>query len=102
MSLLRGLVLGLGTVLLAGGAVAAAVGAPPPSVIAPISMGLLILLGTLLERRRYKQILDTPPTGLGWALTGERFTDEASGDIVAVYCEARTGERRYVRVGRAA
>ena len=59
---------------------------------------LLLLAGTLFERRRYKRLLTEPP-GADWSPTSERFIDPASGAEVMVYFNARTGARSYVRTG---
>jgi hypothetical protein len=56
--------------------------------------GLVILLGTVFERWRYRRI-EQPPEG-PWQLTGERFLDPSSGEPVEVMFDPRTGERRYV------
>jgi hypothetical protein len=55
----------------------------------------ILLLGLLFERYVYKPIRNEPP-GLGWDRTAERFADPRSGQIVAVYYNPQTGERRYV------
>ncbi len=56
--------------------------------------GVLILVGTLLERSRYKA-LETRG-GPGWTPTPERFIDDETGKPVTVYVNA-AGERRYVQ-----
>jgi hypothetical protein len=52
------------------------------------------LLAILIERSRYKKILDHPP-GDGWKASSERFIDPASGRAVTVW-EDRSGRRAYV------
>ena len=46
-----------------------------------------------------RQALDAPP-GQDWSLTGERFLDPQSGEMLDVWYCARTGERAYVRSRR--
>ena len=57
--------------------------------------GVLLFIGLILERWRYKPLSDASP-GLGWAMTDERFVDPETGKTVTVYFNATTGERRYV------
>lgn len=92
--MLRAFVLALGAVLAACGAVALLLGACPPAFVFGF-WGVLILLGTLYERNRYKA-LETAQPGDGWTATLEKFIDEESGAPVTVYINA-AGERRYVR-----
>jgi len=71
-----------------------------PSVLPALTpgvMGVLILLGTLFERFRYRRLADAPP-GPGWADTGERFRDPETDAQVAVYFHPQSGTRRYVRL----
>jgi hypothetical protein len=56
--------------------------------------GVIILIGTLFERWRYRRI-EKPPQG-DWQQTGEQFIDPSTGDPVEVMFNPRTGERRYV------
>jgi len=58
--------------------------------------GFVVVLGVVFERRRYKPILETSP-GPGWVPTAERFVDEATGAVVVVHYNPRTGQRAYVR-----
>jgi hypothetical protein len=59
-----------------------------------LAIGVIVLIGTLFERWRYRHI-EEPPDG-GWQRTGEQFIDPSSGDPVEVMFDPRTGERRYV------
>jgi hypothetical protein len=68
-------------------------GRPGPGAYA-LGCGVLIGLGTLFERWRYRAN-DTPP-GAGWEPTGERFEDPESGKPVQVFYNRQSGERRYV------
>jgi hypothetical protein len=56
--------------------------------------GVVVLIGTLLERWRYRRI-EEPPKGQ-WQRTGEKFLDPSTGDPIEVMFDPRTGERRYV------
>ena len=93
--MLRSFVLAVGIVLLVIG-LAALISAKPSVAIACLVWGGLIVIGILFERRIYKRIANTPPTGPGWTRTDERFVDEKSGKTITVYVKAATGERAYV------
>ena len=56
--------------------------------------GVIILIGTLFERWRYRRIEESPKGP--WQRTGEQFLDPSTGDPVEVMFDPRTGERRYV------
>jgi hypothetical protein len=71
--------------------VACGVHAPGWQVLAT---GVIVLIGTLLERWRYRRI-EEPPSD-HWQRTGEQFIDPSTGDPVEVMFDPRTGERRYV------
>ena len=59
-----------------------------------LAMGVIVLIGTLFERWRYRRI-EEPPTG-DWQQTGEEFIDPSTGNPVEVMFDPHTGERRYV------
>ncbi len=59
-----------------------------------LGVGVIVLIGTLFERWRYRRI-EAPPEG-DWQRTGEQFIDPSSGDPVEVMFDPRTGERRYI------
>jgi hypothetical protein len=59
-----------------------------------LAVGVIVLIGTLFERWRYRRI-EAPPSG-HWQRTGEQFIDPSTGDPVEVMFDPRTGERRYV------
>jgi hypothetical protein len=59
-----------------------------------LTAGVIVLIGTLFERWRYRRIEKRP--GGPWQQTGEQFLDPTSGDHVEVMFDPRTGERRYV------
>ena len=58
--------------------------------------GVLLLLGTLFERWRYRA--NASREGEGWVATEERFVDPESGKLMQVYYQASSGERRYEAV----
>ena len=59
-----------------------------------LSGGLIVLVGTVYERWRYRHRDERPDRS--WEATGERFIDPSTGDPVEVFFDPRTGERRYV------
>jgi hypothetical protein len=66
----------------------------------PLQWPLLVwtgvaLAGILFERGRYGAARSRP-TGDAWGETPERFFDDASGRVMVVWFNAKTGERRYV------
>ena len=69
------------------------------SVIGPAiyagAFGVLLLVGLVFERWRYKPLTDTR-LGPDWIATHERFVDPETGKLVTVYYHPSTGERRYV------
>jgi hypothetical protein len=60
--------------------------------------GIVLLLAPLIERYRYKRIVDTVP-GPDWQPTGERFIEPGKDVAVAVYYHQPSGKRVYVRLG---
>jgi hypothetical protein len=59
-----------------------------------LGTGLVVLLGTLFERWRYRAVGERPDGQ--WQSTRERFLDPSSGAKVDVLFNPHTGERRYV------
>ena len=111
MTVLRGLVLALGGLLIVGGFAAIAVGGAVVWMgLWSVAGGLVIVGAILLERRRYRsgaaEIKPADPgPGGGEPLdqpleprftpTTERFVDPTSGLAMRVYVDAASGERRY-------
>jgi hypothetical protein len=94
--MLRALVVALGVVLVLFAAFVALTSRDGwPASIGPGIFGLLILVGTLLERR-YRSTKNA--AGTGWQSTGERFIDPTSGKLTEVRYNPQTGERAYVIV----
>jgi hypothetical protein len=91
--MLRTVVIAVAAILMCAGIVLIACGVHVPGWQALV-IGVIVLIGTLFERWRYRRI-EAPPEGQ-WQRTGERFIDPSSGDPVEVMFDARTGERRYV------
>jgi len=92
--MLRLAVLGFGCVQFCGAVALGLLTSAGPAMIAPAVIGALIVLGTTLERFRYKPLRAIRP-GPGWQLTGERFVDPETGKIVQVWQKDSTGERLY-------
>ena len=90
--------LGLGLVLLASAVVSVIAGAPIPLIAWTGGVGLMLIIGTIFERVRYKDVAPTPPLGPGWVETQERFRDPATDRWVQVYFKPETGERSYVDI----
>jgi hypothetical protein len=92
--MLRSGVIAVGVIALVCGVALIATGTCPPAFVA-LFWGMLLLLGTVWERVRYKP-LETARPGTGWVATDERFIDDETGKPVRVWLEPATGERRYV------
>ena len=91
--MLRIVVLAAGAILTCLGIGLLACGVHAPGWQALI-IGMIVLLGTLFERWRYRRI-EAAPNG-DWQRTGEQFIDPSSGKPVDVMFNPHTGERRYV------
>lgn len=98
--MLRKAVLVLGLLSLASAALLALRGIYPVALWLLVN-GLALTLGVIYERSRYKPLKANAP-GAGWLATGERFIDPASGALVEVYSDPRSGERDYVKVADSA
>ena len=96
--MLRLLVLALGGIAVAAGALLVGSGTRGPGIYL-ICVGAAIILGTAFERWRYR---NAPPTGARWERTAERFEDPATGETMEVHYDRASGERRYVRAGESA
>jgi hypothetical protein len=90
---MRTLVIAAAAILTCVGIGLIAVGVHAPGWQA-LAIGVIVLIGTLFERWRYRRI-EEPPMGQ-WQRTGEQFIDPSSGEPVEVMFDPRTGERRYV------
>jgi hypothetical protein len=92
--MLRAFVIAFGAILACVGIALIARGVPAPGW-RTLGIGLIVLIGTLFERWRYKRA-DDRAVGQ-WKTTGERFLDPSTGDPIEVLFDPHTGERRYVR-----
>jgi hypothetical protein len=92
----RGVLLLIAGLLLAGGGALAMLGAMPAAVGLTV-WGLILIVGLLIERWRYKPLAERSP-GPDWTATDERFVDPETGKLVTVYYHPASGERRYVAV----
>jgi membrane protein implicated in regulation of membrane protease activity len=90
---LRGFVIAAGAILTFVGIALIVSGVHAPGWQALVT-GLIVLVGTLFERWRYRRI-EQPPKG-PWQRTGEEFLDPSTGNHVEVMFDPRAGERRYV------
>ena len=91
--MLRTVVITAAAILACGGIGLIAWGIHTPGWQA-LSVGVIVLIGTVFERWRYRRIEDRPKGN--WQPTAEQFIDPSSGDPVEVMFDPRTGERRYV------
>jgi hypothetical protein len=92
----RGVLLLIAGLLLAGGGALAMLGAVPAAV-GLTAWGLILIVGLVIERWRYKPLAERSP-GPDWTATDERFVDPETGKLVTVYYHPASGERRYVAV----
>jgi hypothetical protein len=115
VTLARGLIGGLGVLLLLGGIGVAAVTGPGGSLMAALTLfipGAVMIVAVLLERTRYRSLhaersgdLHGPgggetsrPDGR-FRPTEERFLDPTTGVPLRVWVDPASGERRYVPEG---
>lgn len=91
--MLRMVAIALGIGFLAA-SIAIAVAAPVawPGALECAIFGILILVGTLLERHYRSR---RPSSGAAWQSTDERFLDPSTGEFTEVRYNPQTGERSY-------
>lgn len=115
VTLARGLIGGLGVVLVIAGIATAALTGPGGSLMAALTLfvpGAVMVAGVLLERTRYRSLhaeRSGDAVGRGGGETGapeprfrptdERFVDPTTGVPLRVWLDPATGERRYVPEG---
>jgi hypothetical protein len=92
---MRAFLLVVGIALLAAALATALTGGTAGAVLRLGIPGLVLTSAILFERGRYKPNSPDRP-GPDWIATDERFVDHESGEIVTVFYQPRTGERRYV------
>jgi len=93
-SAVRAVLYVVGGLLAAGGLALALLGCFPAAV-GLAGWGLILIIGLLIERWRYKPLAERRP-GPDWTATDERFVDPETGKLVTVYYHPASGERRYV------
>lgn len=84
----------LAAISVAGALLLAVLRCFPPAAVLGV-WAVLLLVGLVFERWRYKRVSGARP-GPDWQATGERFVDPETGKLVIVYFHPSTGERRYV------
>jgi hypothetical protein len=110
-SLIRGLILGLGVLIVLGGFVAMAFGGPSGVAgIWAVFTGIVFIVAALIERTRYRSTQaelsqGAPGPGGGeptdrpmeprFRRTDERFIDPTTRVSMRVWLDPDTGERRY-------
>ena len=91
--MLRAVVIAVAILLTCIGSALIAYGVRAPGWQA-LGLGVIVLLGTLFERWRYRRI-ERSASGR-WQPTDEKFIDPSTGEPVEVMFDPQTGERRYV------
>lgn len=115
VTIARGLIGGVGLLLVLGGVALVAVGGPGAGLGAALTFilpGVIVLVAVILERTRYRSLhaertgeLHGPGGGEPRAPeprfqpTGERFIDPTTHVPMRVWVDPATGERRYVPEG---
>jgi hypothetical protein len=91
-------VLAVGALLLSGGTLLTVV--TGGGGIGLMIVGALVMLSVALERRYGRP--GTPPRveHSDWELTKEKFVDHETGQLLEVWMDPLTGERRYEPAGR--
>ena len=92
----RVLILAIGALLLFGGTLLTVLGG---GGIGLLIAGALVMLSVVLERRYGRP--GTPPRveHSDWELTKEKFVDHETGQLLEVWMDPLTGERRYEPMG---
>jgi hypothetical protein len=93
-SVVRTVLYVIGGLLATGGFALALLGCFPAAA-GLAGWGLILIIGLLIERWRYKPLTERRP-GPDWTATDERFVDPETGKLVTVYYHPASGERRYV------
>jgi len=115
VTIARGLIGGLGVLLILGGIALAAVGGPGAGLGAALTLfipGVVVLGAVILERTRYRSLHAERTGGLHgpgggephapeprFQPTPERFIDPTTHVAMRVWVDPTTGERRYVPEG---
>lgn len=64
----------------------------------PFVILMAIICGALAFERQHYGAAQSVSPGNGWRETEEQFVDDASGQLVRVWFNPQTGQRRYVAV----
>jgi hypothetical protein len=94
--MLRAFLIGVSVLLLICAAALFVVGQAQPALLTVLGWALILFIGVVFERTRYKAILDVPPDA-GFEPTAERFVDPETKVETVVYFNAKTGKRAYVK-----
>ena len=92
-AVLRGIAVVVAALCFAGAGVAVVAGVAFLA-LQPLALGVLIVVGVLFERWRYKPSVQA--AGADFVATEERFIDADTGRPVRVWVDPKSGERRYV------
>jgi len=93
----RALVLTLGATAVAGGTLLSM--ATGGGGIGLIVFGVFVFAGVLLESRYGRPGAPTNVPPHAWELTKEKFIDDETGQLLEVWIDPLTGERRYEPAG---
>jgi hypothetical protein len=94
--MLRAVLIGISVLMLVCAVTLFVVGQAQPGVLTLVAWGVILFVGVVFERTRYKAILEAPPSA-DFQPTAERFVDPETGKATVVYFNAKTGKRAYVR-----
>ena len=94
--MLRAFLIGVSVLMLICAATLFVVGQAQPGMLTLVAWAVILFVGVVFERSRYKAILAAPP-GPDFVPTAERFVDPETGAATVVYFNAKTGKRAYVR-----
>jgi hypothetical protein len=93
----RVLILAIGALLLFGGTLLTVLGG---GGIGLMIAGALVMLSVVLERRYGRPGTMPRVEHSDWELTKEKFVDHETGQLLEVWMDPLTGERRYEPAGR--
>ena len=93
----RTTILAIGAVMVAGGTMLSM--ATGGGGIGLIAFGVVLLVGVLLEQRYGRPGAPTNVPPHAWELTNEKFIDDETGQLIEVWIDPLTGERRYEPAG---
>jgi hypothetical protein len=94
--MLRAVLVGISLLMLVAAIALFGTGQPEPGALMLVVWAVILVIGVVFERTRYKAILDAPPNS-DFQPTPERFVDPETKLATVVYFNAKTGKRVYVR-----